>query len=427
MDLKLSRMILSRVGKFCSGILAEAADEYRKRFIPELMAGIVKAGTLVAAEIARATQKEGETMPAAWKSIRNHLGSKLWDKREEAINREFAQQQARWVDARTVIAVDLSDLSKKYARKMQHLGWVRDASESSRRKTDVIERGYWLFESYTFGWDDRTPIPLVDFAYSLEEGVFASENAALEYGFREIQRATKGQGVVTMDRRADAAFVLELLESLQMAFCVRLKKSRSVEDEEGRPLGSVADLAQRLEPQGTLRLKRRKGSRTLKIDVEYRYRRVHVASLKRPVYLVAARGNFEHADKSETEGWWYLLTTEPILTPADAERVLRWYRLRWKAEEAIEFLKRELGLERVRLLKFRAIRRLVQIAFWVMALLVEVMAGLAASTLRKLYRLGQVLRAVAADFLLYRIRRALAVFLRSPVHMRKLESICGSI
>jgi hypothetical protein len=427
MDLKLSRMILSRVGKYCSGILAEAADEYRKEFIPEVMAGVVKSGTLVAAEIARATQKEGETTRGAWKSIRNHLGSTLWDKREEAINREFARQQARWVDPRTVIAVDLSDLSKKYARKMQHLGWVRDASESSRRKTDVIERGYWLFESYTFGWDDRTPIPLVDFVYSLEEGTFASENAALEYGLREVQRATKGQGVVTMDRRADAAFVLELLESLQMAFCVRLQKSRTVEDEEKRSLGTVAELAERLPPQGTLRLKRRKGSRTLKVDVEYRYRRVHLGSLKRPVYLLAARGNFEHADKSDTEGWWYLLTTEPILTPTDAERILRWYRLRWKAEEAIEFLKRELGLEQVRLLNFRAIRRLVQIAFWVMALLVEVMAGLADSTLRKLYRLGQVLHAVTADFLLYRIRRALAVFLRDPVHMRKLESICGSI
>jgi|FLYL01.1.fsa_nt_gi hypothetical protein len=427
MDRKLSRMILSRIGKFCSGILSATADEYRKKFIPEVMAGVVKAGTLVAAEIARATQKEGETTRGAWKSIRNHLGSKLWDKREEAINREFSRQQARWVEPRTVIVVDLSDLSKKYARKMQHLGWVRDASESSRRKAEVVERGYWLFESCTFGWDERTPIPLVNFVYSLEEGRFASENEVLEYGVREIHRATKGQGVITMDRRGDASFVLELLESLSMGFCVRLQKSRIVQDEEGRDVGTVAEVARRLVPQGRLRLKRRKGGRTLKIEVEYRYCRVYLGALKRPVYLVAAKGNFERADKSDTEGWWYLLTTEPVLTPADAERVLRWYRLRWKAEEAIEFLKRELGLERVRLLNFRAIRRLVQIAFWVMALLVEVMAGLATSTLRKLYQLGQVLRAVAADFLLYRIRRALAVFLRNPVYMRKLESICGSI
>ena len=85
MDQKLSRMIVSRVARFCGPILAEAADEYRKKFIPELMMGVVKAGSLVGAEVARATQQEGETTAAAWKSIRRQLNSRLWDKREGEI------------------------------------------------------------------------------------------------------------------------------------------------------------------------------------------------------------------------------------------------------------------------------------------------------------------------------------------------------
>ncbi len=427
MDLRLSRMILSRVSRFCTDVLRESADEYRKKFIPELMMGVVKSGTLVASEIARKTQREGETTVGAWKSIRTQLNSRLWDKREVAIHRSFSREQARWVDERTVIAVDLSDLSKKYARKMEHLGRVRDADESSRRKTDVIGPGYWLFESYTFGWDEQTPIPLVDFVYSLEEGTFSSENAALEYGFREIHRATQGKGVVVMDRRADADFVLGLLGDLPMEFCVRMRGDRTLYDREGRGLGSVAQVGQRLNPEGSMRIQRRKGRRTLKLDVEYAYQNVWVGALSRPCWLVAARGRFENLDRADTEGWWYLLTTEPVESPRDAERVLQWYRLRWKAEEAIQFVKEELGLEKVRLLKFRRIRRLVQIAFWVMALLVEVMAGLKQSTLKNLYRLGQVLRAVAADFLLYRIRRALAAFFRSPDLIQCVVSICGCI
>ncbi len=427
MDLKMSRMILSRVGRFCTPVLSETADEYRKKFIPELMAGVVKSGSLVVAEVARATQREGETTSGAWKSIRNQLGSKLWDKREERINRAFSRQQARWVDRRTVIAVDLSDLSKRYARKMEQLDWVRDADESSRRKTDVINPGYWLFESYTFGWDDLTPIPLVNFVYSLKDGAFVSENAALEHGFREIHRATDGQGVIVIDRRGDAGFVLEALEELQMAFCTRMRGDRTLYDDEGRSLGDTIQVAQGLALEGRLLLKRRKGKRTLKLEVQYGYRRVHVAGIRRPLYLVAARGTFQNVDRADTEGWWYLLTSEPVLTAADAERVVRWYRLRWKAEEAIQFLKEELGLEAVRLLRFRRIRRLVQIAFWVMALLVEVMAGLSGSTLQKLYKLGQVLRVVTADFLLYRIRRALAHFFREPDHMKSLASMFGRI
>jgi hypothetical protein len=427
MDLKLARMILSRVSRFSASILEESADRYRQKFIPELMAGVVKAGSLVAAEIARETQREGETTQGAWKSIRNQLGSRLWDRREEEINRAFSRQQARWVDRRTVIAVDLSDLSKRYARKMQHLDRVRDADESSRRKTEVTGPGYWLFESYTFGWDDRTPIPLMNFVYSLREGAFTSENAALEYGLREIHRATGGQGVIVLDRRGDAGFVLELLEGLQMAFTTRLRGDRTLYDGEGRILGDAAQVAQGLRPEGVRVLKRRRGRRTLKLEVEYGYREVYVAGVKRPLYLVAARGRFEHLDRKDTEGWWYLLTSEPVLTPADAERVLGWYRLRWKAEEAIQFLKEDLGLETVRLLRFRAIRRLVQIAYWVMALLVEVMAGLADSTLKKLYRLGRVLRVVVAEFILYRIRRALALFFRDPDHWRRLVLMFGCI
>jgi hypothetical protein len=427
MDLKLSRMILSRVARFSAPILAESADQYRQKFIPELLAGVVKAGSLVAAEIARETQEEGETTSAAWKSIRTQLGSRLWDRREEAIHRAFSRQQARWVDRRTVIAVDLSDLSKRYARKMEQLDWVRDADESSRRKTEVTGPGYWLFESYTFGWDDRTPIPLVNFVYSLKDGAFTSENAALEYGFREIHRATEGQGVIVLDRRGDAGFVLELLEGLPMAFTTRLRGDRTLYDAEGRALGDVAQVAQGLRREGAMVLKRRRRNRTLKLEVEYGYRPVHVSGVKRPLYLVAARGRFENLDRKDTEGWWYLLTSEPVLTPADAQRVLGWYRLRWKAEEAIQFLKEELGVETVRLLRFRAIRRLVQIAYWVMALLVEVMAGLAESTLGKLYRLAKVLRVVQADFLLYRIRRALAAFFEEPDHWRALSSMCGRI
>lgn len=427
MDLKLSRMILSRVGRFCSGILSKAADEHRKRFIPELMAGMVKAGTLVVAPIARAVQKQGETTPAAWKSLRHQLGSRLWDKREGAINEAFAAQQARWVGPRTPILVDLSDLSKRYAREMQPLDWVRDADESVRRKTDGINPGYWLFESDVFGWDDLTPMPLVDFVYSLQEGCFVSENAALEHGFRAIHRATGGKGLIVMDRRADADFVLQLWEELRMAFLARMRGDRNLQDSQGRPIGEWRDLAQGFRPQGTMTLKRRKGSRTLKIGVEYGYQEVRVPGLSRPCTLIGVRGCFQHVDRNDTEGWWYLLTSEPVSTPRDAERLIRAYRLRWKAEEAIEFLKRELGLEAVRVLRFRRIRRLVQIAFWVMALLVDVMAGLTESTLRKLYRLGRVLRVVVADFLLYRIRRALAEFFRDPIQMQNLELICGRI
>lgn len=426
MDLKLTRMILSRVSRFCGEILTKA-DEYRKEFVPRVMVGMVRAGSLVGASVARGMQKPGQKTKDVWRSLRRQLGSRLWDKREEAMKEAFSKREGKWVEARTPILVDLSDLSKKYARKMEHLGRVRDADESARRKTEVIEPGYWIFESYTFGWDEQTPIPLVDFGYSLEGGKYLSENEALGDGFRKIHRATGGLGVIVMDRRADADYVLQTLEGLPMAFSVRLRGDRIVEDEEGRRLGSVREVAQGIRLEGDMEVKRRMGSRTRKVRIEYGWREVRVPGLKRRHWLVVAHGRFEHVDREETHGGWYVLTTEPIREAHEAERILRWYRLRWKAEEAIEFIKSALGLETVRMLRWRRIRRLIDLAFWVMALLAEVLADLAHSTRRKLYELGQVLKELPANFLLYRIHRALAIFFGDPNQRQRLETISGKI
>jgi len=245
MDVRITRMILSRVGRFCGEVLQEA-DQYRKEFIPRALVGIARAGTLVGAPIARAIQRPGQKVAEVWRSLRRQLNRRLWDKREEAMNRSFARQQARGVEARTPILVDLSDLSKRYARKMDRLGWVRDADESARCKTEVIRPGYWVFEAYSFGWDEVTPIPLVNFGYSLEEGSYLSENEALGAGFRAIHEATGGLGIVVMDRRADADYVLQTLEGLPMAFAVRLRGDRILEDPEGRRLGSVREVARAL-------------------------------------------------------------------------------------------------------------------------------------------------------------------------------------
>ena len=35
---------------------------------------------------------------------------------------------------------------------------------------------------------------------------------------------------------------------------------------------------------------------------------------------------------------WFLLTSLPVATPADAEQVLEWYRLRWRIEDWLRIL-----------------------------------------------------------------------------------------
>lgn len=87
-----------------------------------------------------------------------------------------------------------------------------------------------------------------------------------------------------------------------MAFTTRVKEDRTLEDMEGRALGTVAEVAQGLQPVGERVLKRRWGRRMLRRKVEYSHRPVQAAGVKRPLYQVAARGTFEHLDGEATEG-----------------------------------------------------------------------------------------------------------------------------
>lgn len=56
---------------------------------------------------------------------------------------------------------------------------------------------------------------------------------------------------------------------------------------------------------------------------------------------------------------WYLLTDWAVSDAARAERIFRFYRWRWAVEEAFKFMKTFYGIEKVQMLAFEAVQRLV--------------------------------------------------------------------
>ncbi len=64
-----------------------------------------------------------------------------------------------------------------------------------------------------------------------------------------------------------------------------------------------------------------------------------------------------------------LLTTLVVETREQARQVLRYHRQRRACEEAAEFLTSRVGLERFRVRRYEAIRRLVILALWAMGFL----------------------------------------------------------
>lgn len=125
-----------------------------------------------------------------------------------------------------------------------------------------------------------------------------------------------------------------------------------------------------------------------------------------PLWLVVAR-------RGQGQSPWYLLTSEPILSPDDAWNVVFAYARRWQVEMAIRFHKTELAFESPRLQKWEHRFKLLLIASlaytFLFSLLKPVLAPIRDWLLRTFcHRTGKRSRDTSAP--LYRLRMALSSF-----------------
>jgi len=56
----------------------------------------------------------------------------------EFIGRKLTEEAKYWIKDETVLALDLSDISKEYSKKQEFLALVRDGSRKGK-----IRKGYW--------------------------------------------------------------------------------------------------------------------------------------------------------------------------------------------------------------------------------------------------------------------------------------------
>jgi len=130
----LSR-IASRLREQMHGFLGKLRlQKPARRFVLEAVYGIQTRQSVHLTEIARAL---AEPIPLI-KTV-NRLSRQAARKGlAEDLTRFVIEQGAPRIKERTLLVIDPSDLTKKYARKMEHLARVRDGSEGK------LADGYWL-------------------------------------------------------------------------------------------------------------------------------------------------------------------------------------------------------------------------------------------------------------------------------------------
>lgn len=337
-DSKLASKIKSQISRFASR-LTEGLDKVKRRFVSEMLYGVQAAKDVKVSEIARSLNEPIDLIKTENRLCRNLAQKDLTG----TVNRWTCWEGGGSVEEDTVLAVDLSDVRKGYAKKMEYLGGVRDGS------TGEVVRGYWLCEVIAAHPYGERIVPLYGELYAQKALDFTSENDQLLKAIRAVADATGKKGIFALDRGGDRVKIIIPLVDEELRFVIRQDGDRNILLPGGKvcAIGRAAQWA-----KATIR-------RTVEVEREGYREKKHlkigsllVRLIERPdvpLWLVTVRG----------------LAPDPILlltnvTPERGRAHGAWiadiYLTRWKCEEGYRFLKQSYNLEDVRVRSYTALR-----------------------------------------------------------------------
>jgi len=333
-----TRMMLD---EFLAPMLGQV-DKPRQRFLKQTVRAILFSGSLVVMELCKWVRDKCSDPFYQDKRLLNNLVSPHahLDKAVTAYRRSLN----RYVQPQTPFVIDLTDLAKPRARKMKYLALVRDGSEGK------LVNGYWCIEVYAHLKAKRV-LPLALDVYSTDDPAVGSENLRIERVIDAINRDLQGNGVWIADRGFDRLELYKMWFSRNCHFVVRQRGDRTIVTHQGARVilkNYVETLAQHNARQGQ--------------PSNIVFARVHLPDYDKPLYVVASwlPGHDEPL---------ILLTTLVVETMDQARNILRYYKKRWVCEEAGQFLKSRVGLERFRVRRYVAIQRLAILAMLAMGFL----------------------------------------------------------
>jgi hypothetical protein len=331
----------AQLSKFTSQLCGGLSKPLTK-FVSEMLYGIQSSQDVKLSNIGRAL---GEAIPLIRTEKRLSRNLKRVEIEAELTSKLVSMAGTRICED-TVLALDLSDIRKEYARKMEHLATVWDGS------TGETHPGYWLVDVTGAEVNGSDIVPVCQKLFSTEAREFRSENAEILSVVDEANRHLNGRGIWTMDRGCNRKKLLEPLLDKHLRFVIRSTGERMVRDRRGR-LRGISELA------ADCRLRHR--ARVVKIDkgqektyeLHYGAEPFRLVGRDQPLWLVVVAGFGEQP---------ILLVTNLKLRARDSESVwwaARIYWTRWKIEETFRFVKQSYNLEDLRVMKYQRLKNLV--------------------------------------------------------------------
>ena len=365
-----------------------------KRFLRDALIGLLRAGNPIVCQMARQLPDQRTKFISRLDRLDDHLVKH--NNFDENVKEALPGLWLPYFQDDTPIILDLSDLAKRLAKKMDYLATVRDGS------TGELVNGYWLVELYA-SLSRKNPVPILLEPFSHEEPYSPGQNPVVLKAVHKIFELTNNRGVLVVDPGLDSGVMFEDWLDNKYRFVARLVGNRHLlrfsggfgEGDNGQwiPVQAHQLAEQTPTPHRFYKLVKRKGKPSLRIT-QIGWVKVRLPGREENLTLVVSR--LAGCDKP-----LMLLTNLPVENLKDAKRVLRYYIRRWECEEAIRFLKSQVNLEKIRTFRWCAIRRLVLLSVLVMIYLGWIVEG-HPNISDRLVRLSQPLPD-KPDFLAYRL------------------------
>lgn len=329
----MSSSILQTGGQVFQKFVAALTEHFGKptgKFIRDLLCGILFSDDLILTNVASKIPDNSQITAIA-KRLRRHLASARFV--PKAVLFAYLSIVRRRVDRDSLFIVDLTDIAKPYAKKMDNIAQVRDGD------TGQLVSGYWCFEAYVL---DKQKIiwPVLLWPYSLQAEEQLSENDQVLRLLSLIDEFFgKGFGVYVFDRGFDRINLIGPFLASKRHFIIRQRGDRMVVLANGVHI-LLRDLVERLFWQTGRWLV---------------YTRLYLPNIRKPLYVVACQS--PGYDKP-----LILLSDMVAETFELALRIRNGYSQRWDCETSIQFLKSNMGLERFAVRTYRSMQRLVFLA-----------------------------------------------------------------
>jgi hypothetical protein len=338
----LTTALRRRLYSFARPLASLFSDSRRRRFVTDMLTGLIGAGHVHLTAIARALPGMGN-LHAAEKRLSNHLSSEHWD--ASPLADELLRRSAALVTDDTFLVADTTDLAKLYAKKLEGLGRVHDGSDPDGR----LVPGYGVFEAFVRVGKWQL-FPLLVEPLKVYSGAPTGENAEFLAHLSRLHEAVGRKGTWLLDRGFDRRELYGPLVAEGVAFVVRQRGDRTVRTGPGREQTIdelVAGLARprpRRWPKGGVAVTREVwlpevSAEAFLLVVSWRW-----PDSQRPLILLASPA----ARRPCRTGRWYA----------------RAYLRRWGVEDATRGLKQSFRVEAFLTRSWRALRRLLWLTAW---------------------------------------------------------------